>query len=115
MIRRRIEALDEDGVIQGQRPRRTSTPEIVRIRTVSDGEASRAGARDAAERPGTESNKGSPEVIRHGPQTSEADHESVEAQHRPISAAEVVRYIVTLGIIVLCIFKKLRSEAEKRS
>ena len=93
MIRHRIEAGDEDGIVGGCQ-RRTSTPEIVRIRTVGENQASVV----SPTLPSESNNRGycSPEVIRHGLRSTEATEEA-QQRCRPISAAEVVRYKVESG------------------
>ena len=120
MVRRRVEAATQDNNENSGLRRRTSTPEIVRIRTTEQQQHqeavtdSTASTREdapphAAASSRSESNKGnsgsasvqhSADVIRHG-LTSNSEIvvrkggcDQDEARHRPASGAEVVRYKV---------------------
>jgi hypothetical protein len=84
MVRRRINATDDEGLST----RRTSTPEVIRIRTTSEA-ANTANGRGAEDAQCESNNAATVEVIRHGTK-SEADGR----KSKPIlpSGAEVVRH-----------------------
>ena len=106
MVRRRVEAATQDNNENSGR-RRTSTPEIVRIRTTEEAGATASAREDSPHASAQlESNKASSavqaDVIRHGMLVASSNSEIVvrkgcdqdEARHRPASGAEVVRYKV---------------------
>ena len=109
MVRRRVEAATQDNN-ENSGLRRTSTPEIVRIRTTEEAGATASTREDSPHASAQlESNKASSavqaDVIRHGMLVASSNSEIVvrkgcdqdEARHRPASGAEVVRYKVESG------------------
>ena len=100
MVRRRIEVAEDNEAGGKSQNRRTSTPEIVRIRTTRGADSSEAAA-EATTASG-ESNKGQDKsvVVRHGLASDteivvrKSCDQDKEAQLRSLSGAEVVRYKV---------------------